>query len=413
MKIPRHPRCLTIAALVTAHVVAAPLRSEIIMVDETNATLAVSQIEIDGDTSENPDVVADRSVGQRLSFTETGTNDYGCCGGREGTYGLGNLNDGDIGVGVPSDGTYAIPTSGEGMVDITLDAGVAAVGGIAIYNGYGNRDDGTYSLRDGAGNLIASWTISATPGASNSGVDSFYLQFKAPVTTNRLVIDGQVGDCCGTASFREIQVFGPTTDTDNDGMPDAYEVANGLNPSVNDAAADLDGDGLTNLQDYQRGTAANRADTDEDGLGDLAETNTGTYASASDTGTHPLKADTDGDGLFDGAETRTGTFAGPTSTGSDPLVADSDADGFVDGVEVLAGFNPNQAASTPVDTSAIRTAIEFQFFPEPGVGYRIEGSADMQEWTVLETNIVGNGTRISRFYSTETQAARFFRAQRN
>ena len=169
MKIHRRPKCLTIAAIVAAHTAALPLRSEIIMVDETNATLAASQIETDGDTSENPDVVADRSVGQRLSFAETGTNDYGCCGGRDGTYGLGNLNDGDIGLGVPSDGTYAIPTSGEGMVDITLDSGITAVGGIAIYNGYGNRDDGTYTLRDGAGNLIASWTISATLNSSCSG----------------------------------------------------------------------------------------------------------------------------------------------------------------------------------------------------------------------------------------------------
>ena len=37
-------------------------------------------------------------------------------------------------------------------------------------------------------------------------------------------------------------------DSDADGMPDIYEQANGLNPNVNDAAGDLDMDGLTNLQ---------------------------------------------------------------------------------------------------------------------------------------------------------------------
>lgn len=299
------------------------------------------------------------------------------------------------------------------MVDITLDAGTTTIGGIAIYNGYGNRDNGTYTLRDGAGNLIASWTISGTGGGTNSGMDSFFLRFKAPVTTNRLVIDGQIGDCCGTASFREIQVFGPSTDSDGDGLTDAYEIANGLNPSVNDAAADLDGDGLSNLQEFQRGTAANRTDTDEDGLGDLAETNTGTYLSATNTGTHPLKPDTDGDGLLDGVETRTGTYGGPGHTGTDPFVVDTDADGFGDGVEVAAGFNPTQAASTPVDTSNIRTAIEFQFFPAPGVSYRIEGSADLREWSVLEANVVGSGARVSRLYSTENQPARHFRAVRN
>lgn len=44
------------------------------------------------------------------------------------------------------------------------------------------------------------------------------------------------------------------TDTDGDGMPDGYEVANGLNPLVDDANGDLDGDGTSNLQEYLDGT---------------------------------------------------------------------------------------------------------------------------------------------------------------
>ena len=43
-------------------------------------------------------------------------------------------------------------------------------------------------------------------------------------------------------------------DDDNDGMPDIWEEANGLDPFKNNAAQDADGDGITNLDEYQNGT---------------------------------------------------------------------------------------------------------------------------------------------------------------
>ncbi len=43
-------------------------------------------------------------------------------------------------------------------------------------------------------------------------------------------------------------------DSDNDGMPDGWEVAKGLNPLLNDAATDTDGDGYSNLQEYWAAT---------------------------------------------------------------------------------------------------------------------------------------------------------------
>lgn len=46
-----------------------------------------------------------------------------------------------------------------------------------------------------------------------------------------------------------------TIDTDGDGMPNGWEIANGLNPAdPADAALDFDGDGQTNLQEYLAGT---------------------------------------------------------------------------------------------------------------------------------------------------------------
>jgi hypothetical protein len=43
-------------------------------------------------------------------------------------------------------------------------------------------------------------------------------------------------------------------DTDGDGMPDTWEIANGLDPTVADADLDSDHDGLTNRQEYLAGT---------------------------------------------------------------------------------------------------------------------------------------------------------------
>jgi hypothetical protein len=49
-------------------------------------------------------------------------------------------------------------------------------------------------------------------------------------------------------------------DDDNDGMPDAFEIANSLNPfDKNDADLDADGDGVSNLQEFLDGTNPNLA----------------------------------------------------------------------------------------------------------------------------------------------------------
>ncbi len=50
----------------------------------------------------------------------------------------------------------------------------------------------------------------------------------------------------------------PYADADSDGMPDAWETANNLNPNdAADAAADANGDGYTNIEDFLNGLDPN------------------------------------------------------------------------------------------------------------------------------------------------------------
>ena len=49
-------------------------------------------------------------------------------------------------------------------------------------------------------------------------------------------------------------------DSDNDGMPDWWEIAMGLDPYRDDSAEDPDGDGVSNLEEYLAGTHPNIKD---------------------------------------------------------------------------------------------------------------------------------------------------------
>lgn len=93
-----------------------------------------------------------------------------------------------------------------------------------------------------------------------------------------------------------LKALGVPDDGDGDGLLDVWEVRYFGNTDAT-PEGDPDEDGLTNLQEQdETGTKPDVADTDEDGLNDGAEVA---------EGTNPLAPDTDGDSLTDGAEVNT------------------------------------------------------------------------------------------------------------
>lgn len=67
----------------------------------------------------------------------------------------------------------------------------------------------------------------------------------------------------------------PEVDTDGDGLPDYWERLYGLDPlsaiGINGGSGDLDGDGVSNVDEFQNKTKPNVIDTDGDGVSDVVE----------------------------------------------------------------------------------------------------------------------------------------------
>ncbi len=134
-------------------------------------------------------------------------------------------------------------------------------------------------------------------------------------------------------------------DSEYDGMDDYYEVFNDLDPLINDTSLDYDGDGLTNLIEYQLGSFANDSDSDNDGLLDGLEVLT--YF------TNCTNPDTDGDGLIDGDE----VFIYLTNATN----IDSEYDGMDDYYEVFNDLDPLiDDSNLDYDGDGLINLIEYQ-----------------------------------------------------
>jgi hypothetical protein len=124
----------------------------------------------------------------------------------------------------------------------------------------------------------------------------------------------------------------PFYDQDHDSLPRWWEQLYGLSDAnAADALGDLDGDGVSNEDEYSHHANPLVIDTDGDRLTDQQEIVT--YS------TDPARADSDGDGLGD--EDEVVTYQ------SDPWDTDSDNDGYTDLDEVLYGGDPNDPSGLP------------------------------------------------------------------
>lgn len=158
-------------------------------------------------------------------------------------------------------------------------------------------------------------------------------------------------------------------DTDDDGMPDDWEVLNDLDPlNAADAVEDPDQDGLLNLDEFLNGT-------------------------------DPWNADTDEDTIVDGEEVIAGLDGYVTS----PVLADTDGDCVRDALEIQLGTDPTDPASRDYDNSLVSLALQpasFELIINQGLG-----TAESRQLTALGDFVDGSTCDVTEgkgvFYASD------------
>ncbi|MFP6872365.1 MAG: LamG-like jellyroll fold domain-containing protein [Verrucomicrobiales bacterium] len=206
-------------------------------------------------------------------------------------------------------------------------------GRIYLNGNFDGEKAGNHGRPNNASNLLIGGRFGSRGGGN--GEHHFFGDVDEMAVWNTVLTEPQIASLAAGVSPVDV------VDDDDDNLPDWWEnnYANDLTTLNGLDDTDFDEDGLTDYDEYEKGTDPTEEDTDNDGLADGAETDTGTFVSASDTGTNPANADTDNDGLNDGAEILTHN--------TNPHIADSDGDGFSDGTEIANGTDPNDEDSNP------------------------------------------------------------------
>jgi fibronectin-binding autotransporter adhesin len=213
----------------------------------------------------------------------------------------------------------------------------------------------TGTMAIGTGVLGLSDFVLTNPGGLQPGTYTLITTGGITGTLDSSDLSGIFGLGTGTLSMNgnDLEFHLTDIDTDYDGIPDSYELAHTNPPSATslNPGDDDDSDGLTSLQEYRLGTAASLKDTDGDGFDDFFEINN--------------------------------------------------------------GYDPTLDTSTPIRVTTIRKATEFRFNAANGASYRIETSFDLNTWNTVETDIIGEGGVVTRFFPTENQPTTYYRVRSN
>ena len=227
------------------------------------------------------------------------------------------------------------PNAGYKVQTVTVDGSPVTVAGTYAFTDVTGdhtiavafaRKEYTVSTESGAhGTLTASAakaahgssiTFTLTP-ASNYEVATFTVNNKAvAVSGNSAVISNVTANLVARATFRATSAV---TDTDGDGLDDAWEQANFGNLSQN-GSGDKDNDGLSNAAEARLGTDPNDTDSDDDGMPDGWEVDNGLNRKTNDAA-----LDADNDGYTNAQEQKAGTDPNddksvPAATASAPVI---------------------------------------------------------------------------------------------